>query len=211
MVDAVLPLPTIAVVRTHITTSQVRMYSNNLVWGGSLGPGDPNNYGMPFNQWVLVDARPWFEAAFATLGVGIFSSGIEIITNPNAGLTADVRCTFARPSDTTADINGYINQSVISGYGGVRSGLSTIIPVEGGFFKAAITGLANGSVPTQSYPATPAFGINLTPQQWMEGEQTQAIALRTASINKQKIKPLAKLQFGHHAPLGRPRPIHERA
>lgn len=196
MVDAVLPLPTVPFTRGHVTTSQARMYSNNLVWAGAhLGAG--NNYGMPVNQWVLVDARPWFDSDFETKAAALFAAGIEIITGPNPSITADMRITFARPSDLSADINGYIGQAALAGYGGVRSGMATIIPVEAGFFKTAMMVMTAGD-----YPNAPAYGVNLTPQFWLEKEemaeaQLLAVAAKEAKIVQKRKTTHPQLHFQH--------------
>lgn len=167
-----LPLPTITGTKIHIVTSQSRMYSHNLVWGGTH-LSQELDYGIQPNTWTIIDARPWFDPTFATNAVGLFVSGIVIITAPNANETSDIRVTFARPSDPTTacgtiDTYGaaYIFQAAQGGIGGVRSTASAMIPIESGQFKMCYT----VSTPGNYYDTPPhaSYGLNFTPQYWVE-------------------------------------------
>lgn len=167
-----LPLPTVTGTKIHIVTSQSRMYSNNLIWGGThLGP--TYNYGLQPGTWTEIDARPWFDSTFETNGLGVFVSGIVIITGANSSETADIHVTFARPSDTgvpcgTIDQYGaaYIFQAALSGVGGVRSNAAAMIPVEGGKFKACYWVSTSGNY--YDTPPHASYGLNFTPQYWVE-------------------------------------------
>jgi hypothetical protein len=168
-----LPLPTVTATKLHVVTSEVRLFSNDLVWGGT-NLGAPNNYGIQPGQWVTIDARPWFDPTFATNATGIFLSGILIITSPNAAEDPNLTVTFARPSDPVTT-NGspcggidafgaaYIFQAAIGGVGGVRSTGSAMVPVETGQFKVCYAVSTTGD-----YPAHASYGINFTPQYWVE-------------------------------------------
>ena len=167
-----LPLPTVTGTKIHIVTSQSRMYSNNLIWGGThLGP--TYNYGLQPGTWTEIDARPWFDSTFETNGIGIFVSGIVIITNPSSTEAADIHVTFARPSDTTAACGtidqygaAYIFQASLGSMGGVRSNAAAMIPVENGKFKACYTVSTSGNY--YDTPPHASYGLNFTPQFWVE-------------------------------------------
>lgn len=149
-------LPWVSCGEIAVCTAQVKMYSNNVVWGGThLSPA----YGAQPDTWVEVDLKP--------LGVPVdakaaFLSGILIITNPAQSEIADMRITFARPSDPDAIPTDYIGQTCIQGDGGQRSNMACWVPLENGSFKFFYHVTSEGS-----YPDHPCYGVNLSVQAWV--------------------------------------------
>lgn len=137
---------------------------------GALQPG----------VWYHVDLRPlgvgtdpatgeYIGADFGTFsGVSIISGGTQSLNASGQTVSPEVHFTFARPDDNAAVCGGkYIGQNLnpLQAGGGVRSNLSTLIPMVDGQYKFCfeVTTVGNWS---QTAPSNPAYGVNLTIQTW---------------------------------------------
>lgn len=154
-----LPLEWQEVDHLYITTGPARMYSNNVVWGGThMGAGD---YGASQEgQWHTVDLQPWGVDEDAKVA---FLSGILIITSGTTNEIADMTIVFRRPGDNYTTCDKYMGQATLSGFGGQRSGFASWVPVKWGKIEFCYKVSTPGT-----WPAHAAYGVNLSIQGWAD-------------------------------------------
>ena len=183
-----LPMSWVKVSEMFYSPLQVRMWgpltlSDPQPWNGvyiRVNVSDP--YPSPALQ-----PNTWYSTDLTALGVGYdpatggwigatmaFVSGIEIITGGTSVETNEpaIYITFARLDDAAADCTKYIGQAVVPNLtdsvtganivgGGVRSNVSTVIPLKDGKFKFCFRTTTTGA-----WPDHPSYGVNLTVQMW---------------------------------------------
>lgn len=182
------PMPWVKISEWYFSPLQVRMWgpttlSDPQPWNGvyvRVNVADP--YPSPALQpgtWYTADVRPLGVGYDPTTGSWIgatvmFVSGIEIITGGTSAesVEPDINITFARADDTTANCAKYLGQALIPNLtdvltgarivgGGIRSNMSTVIPLTDGQFKFCFTTTTTGA-----WPDHPSYGVNLTVQLW---------------------------------------------
>lgn len=146
----------------HFTQSQVILYGNNVVYGGTHLP---TNYGFQPGSWITYDLSPLGvpndsdpngSAKFAYL------AGMLIITHGTTAEVADMHLTFRLPGDLTADPTKYMGQTTEGNIGGgQRSNVGLWVPVKNGKIEYYYTVVTPGAWPTNS-----SYGINFSIQGW---------------------------------------------
>lgn len=142
-----------------LTPSQVRMYGPGAVQ--SLIDSDPQ-YQLGCQQpdmWCTADLTVWgvpADAKYAML------TGILLISHGASEQSADIRVTFRKPGDATADCQKYLGQAANNRPGGgARSGMATWVPLAGG--KTEYCFEFTGPL---GWPTWSSYGINLSVQAW---------------------------------------------
>lgn len=157
------PLPWVQVSELHVTPSQVRMYSDNVVYFQCNLPTPVGQCGS--DVWRAYDLKPLGVPADAKF---VFLAGNLILTHGTSVETVDVQLTLRKPGDNAASCSKYMGQSVEAHVGGgQRSGLAFWAPVDNGVINWCYRRYVNGVMSDAgSWPNNTAIGANLSVQAW---------------------------------------------
>ena len=110
------------------------------------------------NTWYQVDLKPMGVSATAKWA---FLSGLLIVTHGTSEQSCNLTVSFRGVGDTLT-VENYLGQ-VIEPHlgGGQRSGLASYVPLKNGVFEYAYNYDGDGA-----WPASCAYGVNLSLQAW---------------------------------------------
>lgn len=138
----------IAGVRNDNSKAPIAVFVNSYT---PAGPGA--------GQWVSIDTAPMGIPADAK---AVFLSGVLIITHGTTQQTCDLQVSLRAPGDQL-NAGNYIGQTIEASVGnGMRSNMSSWVPVKNGHFEFWWYRSTYGQWPSEC-----AYGINLSLQQYI--------------------------------------------